>query len=83
MSENIISIQEFFIQRTGLSSLFDVGKISSCGKILSMLKKLSPSESETLKIVLNTDQFESVLKSLEEMRQKKVVSFNDAFSDLQ
>jgi len=83
MSENIISIQEFFIHRMGLSSLFNMTKTSGCGKILGMIKKLSPCESETLRIVLDTDQFEAVLNSLEEMRQKKVVSFSDAFSDIQ
>jgi hypothetical protein len=77
MSENILSLQELFIQKMGLSSLFNISKISS------MIKKLSPRESETLRIVLDTDQFEAVLNSLEEMRQKKVISFNEAFSDLQ
>ncbi len=77
MSENILSLQELFIQKMGLSSLFNMSKISS------MIKKLSPRESETLRIVLDTDQFEAVLNSLEEMRQKKVISFSDAFSDLQ
>ncbi len=77
MSENILSLQELFIQKMGLSSLFNMSKISS------MIKKLSPRESETLRIVLDTDQFEAVLNSLEEMRQKKVISFNEAFSDLQ
>ncbi len=77
MSENILSLQELFIQKMGLSSLFNISKISS------MIKKLSPRESETLRIVLDTEQFEAVLNSLEEMRQKKVISFNEAFSDLQ
>lgn len=50
--------------------------------LLSSLNKISKSEFETLSIVLNQDQFEMFLESLKEAQEGKVVTLQEAFSDL-
>jgi len=50
--------------------------------IINNLKKINKAQFETLGIVLNHDQFEAILGSLNEIREGKVVSLKDAFSDL-
>ncbi|GEM_PF-4778553 len=50
--------------------------------IIETFRKLSMAEFETIGIVFNHDQFEAILGSLNEIREGKVVSLKEAFSDL-
>lgn len=46
------------------------------------LVKLTSADWETLEIIFDVDQFQMLLTSLEEARLGKVVTFAEAFGDL-
>lgn len=50
--------------------------------LLDSLKIISKAEFETLSIVFEEDQFNMLLESLKEAQEGKIVSLNEAFSDL-
>lgn len=48
----------------------------------SAVEKLEGSELETLSLVLEQDHFHMLLEGMKEVKEKKIVSFQSAFSDL-
>jgi hypothetical protein len=48
----------------------------------SLLERIGGSQLETLSIVLEQEHFELLLEGLKEAKAGNVVSFKDAFSDL-
>ena len=50
--------------------------------LLDSLNKISKAEIETISLVFNHDQFESLLASMKEAQEGKVVTLKQAFSDL-
>jgi len=50
--------------------------------IANAFDKLSGTELETMSVVFEEDHFHMLLESLKEVKQGKIVSFKEAFSDL-
>lgn len=53
------------------------------GLIKRLLPDLTETSAETLEIVTDVDQVSTLLSSLAEAKNKKVVSFEQSFMDLQ
>ncbi len=72
MKQNTTTIQEYF------------GKsVNICNLVLKSLSgELDKSRRETLSIMFNSDHFDMLLQSLQEEREGKIVSFDDAFADI-
>lgn len=69
MSQYTESIQKFF-------SIFS---IKLCFK---KLLETNSAKIETLRITFDTEQFQMIMDSLEEVRNGKIISFHEAFADL-
>lgn len=50
--------------------------------LLSAINKVGGSQLETLSLVFEEDHFHMLLESMKEVKEGKVVSFQNAFSDL-
>lgn len=50
--------------------------------IANSLQKIGGSELETMSLLFEDDYFHMLLESMKEAKTGKVVSFSDAFSDL-
>lgn len=50
--------------------------------LLNSIKNFSRAEFETISLVMDTEQFEMLLVSLKEAHEGKVVTMQEAFSDL-
>ncbi|HSA05770.1 MAG TPA: hypothetical protein P5556_01165 [Candidatus Gastranaerophilales bacterium] len=50
--------------------------------LVNMFEKLGGSELETISLVFEEDHFHLLLESLKEVKAGKIVSFQEAFSDL-
>lgn len=72
MEDYISNIQDNILDKLGIKEL----------NPLRLMTGMSPAQYETFQIVFNTEQFQLLLDSLQEARCGKIVTFREAFSDL-
>ncbi len=72
MKQGTTTIQEYFGKSLNICNLVFKGLTGG----------LDHSRLETLSIMFNSDHFDMILQSLQEEREGKIVSIDEAFADL-